>query len=85
MLTIKCRLLFLSTVLLRLVALVRTRFWQGKTFASIKGFKFNPSGFTMQFTLSVLPAKQTAVEDVSNRAQAAEISASGEQARLIET
>jgi len=76
--------LILITLLLRLIAVARTRFWQGKTFASLKGFKWNPSGFTIQFTLSVLPSKQTAVEDIG-KARATEASVSGEQARLIET
>jgi hypothetical protein len=46
--------------LLRLIAVARTRFWEEKQFPKLgndKGWSpgWNPKGFTVQFTLSVLP------------------------------
>jgi len=84
-------LLILTTLLLRLVAVVRSQFWHGKAFASIKGYKglgWNPTGFTVQFTLSVLPAKEgtnAACTGNTVHGSAGESASGAEGERLIET
>lgn len=69
----------MTTLLLRVVALARTKFWKDyKNKVVMPGW--NPSGFTVQFTLSVLPNE--------TRRKAAAAVAPGdeaEEARLIET
>jgi len=79
--------MILINLLLRCVALARTKFWAGKSFApNLKGWGFNPKGFTVQFTLKVLPAGQeSTAESIQNQPTTSKASASAEQGRLIET
>jgi hypothetical protein len=73
------RILILATLLLRVIALAKTRFWEGKA-KSFGGFGWKPKGFTVQFTLSILP------HDGNAKASPVVASgASGEEDRLIET
>jgi len=76
-LTLDDRILILATLFLRLVAIVKTRFWENhaKTFG---GFGWKPKGFTIQFSLSILPHDDTgkAVTGAGERAG---------EGRLIET
>jgi hypothetical protein len=80
--------LILNNLLLRVIALARTKFWVGKSYRPNLGkWGFNPRGFTVQFTLKVLPAgEETAAESShQNKPKNVEASTSEEQARLIET
>ena len=77
------RLLLLTNLLLRVVALTRTRFWEGKKVRAWKGLGWKPAGFTVQFTLKFLPAQEeTAVSRVEGQINAP---SGGEEGRLIET
>jgi hypothetical protein len=79
---------------LRVVALFRTKFWEGArrpTFPGLSGW--NPTGFTIQFTLSVLPHDratpasapgQTFTVSTSTAANPGP-SSSAQEGRLIET
>jgi len=72
-------ILILATLLLRVLALAKTRFWEDK--AKIFGKTgWKPTGFTVQFTLSILPHDATA-----KAAPVAAESSSAEEGRLIET
>jgi hypothetical protein len=65
----------MAAVLLRLVALARTRFWEGMKCRGLPSW--NPTGFTIQLTLSVLKQDTTVAKPVDP---------SGcEESRLIET
>jgi len=76
-------LLLLTNLLLRVTALTRTRFWEGKNVGAWEGLGWKPAGFTVQFTLKFLPAQEeTAVSRVEGQANS---SSSGEEGRLIET
>ncbi|KAH8801419.1 hypothetical protein F5884DRAFT_862117 [Xylogone sp. PMI_703] len=70
-------LFILAVLLLRLVAVSRTRFWEKQKLAIPW---YNPTGFTVQFTLTVLPHSP---EDKKSKSVAT--SSGGEQERLIET
>lgn len=73
-------ILILATLLLRVIALVKTRFWEGKAKAFGKFGGWKPSGFTVQFTLSILP------HDANDKKATVDASGgSGEEGRLIET
>jgi hypothetical protein len=76
-------ILVLTTLVLRLVALYRTKFWVGQKLGFFRGSGLNSGGFTVQFTLSVLPNERP-VATVST-SQAANPSPSAEEGRLIET
>lgn len=87
------RLLVLTTLLLRVVALFRTKFWEGqKNLISVpKSFgSWNPSGFSVQFSvnLSILPNNPPAgaVQGEQTKASSAAGPSEGaEEGRLIET
>lgn len=69
--------------MLRIIAIARTKFWEGKKLAAPN---WNPTGFTVQFTLSILPvapaaAAAPAVESSKGKGAAS----SSEEGRLIET
>ena len=71
-------LLVLAILLLRVVALARTKFWKNhKNKFTLPCW--NPTGFTVQFTLSVLPGESR------QKAASVEAPVAEEEARLIET
>jgi hypothetical protein len=76
-------ILILATLLLRLVALFRTKFWERRNTNFFKGSGWKPSGFTVQFTLSVLPNKRPAA--AVKASGAVDPSSGAEEGRLIET
>ena len=77
------RLLLLTNLLLRVIALTRTRFWVGKKVGGWEGLGGKPAGFTVQFTLKFLPAQEeTADSRVEGQTNA---SSSGEESGVIET
>ena len=77
------RLLLLTNLLLRVVALTRTRFWVGKKVGGWEGLGWKPAGYTVQFTLKFLPAQEeTAVSRVQGQTNAP---SGGDEGRLIET
>lgn len=65
------------------MALVRTKFWQGQKLGVFQGSGWNPSGFTVQFTLSVLPNERPTASVGASKAVAT--SSSAEEGRLIDT
>lgn len=72
-------ILILATLLLRAIALAKTRFWEDK--AKVFGkMGWKSTGFTVQFTLSILPHDAT-----SEAAPLVAQTPSGEEGRLIET
>ncbi|OCK92855.1 uncharacterized protein K441DRAFT_662504 [Cenococcum geophilum 1.58] len=74
----------LTMLLLRLIAITRTRFWEGKKYGNFEGSGWQPTGFTVQFTLGVLK-QETPGAGVSKKAKAVDTSSGGEEGRLIET
>jgi len=71
-------------LLLRLIAITRTRFWEGKKYGNFEGSGWQPTGFTVQFTLGVLK-QETPGAGVSKKAKAVDTLSGGEEGRLIET
>ena len=65
------------------MALVRTKFWQGQKLGVFQGSGWNPSGFTVQFTLSVLPNERPTACIRASKAVAT--SSGAEEGRLIDT
>jgi len=55
--------------ILRVVAVFKTKFWEGKTFpafgSGVGGSGWNPNGFTVQFTLKVIRQEDAAAAQVS--------------------
>lgn len=74
----------LATLLLRVVALFRTKFWEGRNFSKFEGFSWKPTGFTVQFTLSVLKQEPADGGD-RNKGKTIDTSSRSEEGRLIET
>ena len=74
----------MTLILLRVIALARTRFWENMKVGNFKGMGWNPSGFTVQFTLKVIPARRER-ENERIETETREEPAGEEQARLIET
>ncbi|RFU26831.1 hypothetical protein B7463_g9504, partial [Scytalidium lignicola] len=74
-------LLILTMLLLRLVAISRTKFWERKNFAIPS---WNPTGFTVQLTLTVLPQESGAPGD-RKKLKSVATSSDAEEERLIET
>lgn len=96
-LTMNFSLLLLTTTLLQTVALARTKFWRGtnfKRYGTLNGLRnWKPQGFTIQFTLTVMPPiKQDesgafvgAENAEAAKPVAGQASSSAESGRLIET
>lgn len=58
--------MILTTLFLRLVALARTKFWEGKKLGILGGSWLTPGAVTVQFTMSVI-RKDPDVEDATSR------------------
>lgn len=76
-------MMILVTLLLRTMALVKTKFWLGQKLPFSQGSGWDPSGFTMQFTLSMLPNERPTASVRASKAVAT--SSSSEEGRLIDT
>ncbi|RDW91788.1 hypothetical protein BP5796_01182 [Coleophoma crateriformis] len=76
--------MILAMLLLRLVALARSKFWEGKTFATFRGPWMSPGTYTVQFTMSIVK-KDPSGEDTGVKGKAAERQSGGEASQLIET
>jgi len=65
-------LLLLTSLLLRIIAVARTKLWQQMQW---KGMSWNHTGFTVQFTLSVLPhdPKRQAVSSAASNTEEARL------------
>lgn len=74
----------LAMLLLRVVAVFRTKFWQSKTFKGLRNFEWNPRGFTIQFSLSVIRQEPAGGNQQSGKGKGPALSGSGE-GRLIDT
>ncbi|KAH8660865.1 hypothetical protein BGZ60DRAFT_433708 [Tricladium varicosporioides] len=93
-LSIVIGVLLLTTTLLQAVALARTRFWKGanfKRYVSLKGLRnWKPAGFTIQFTLTIMPPMKRGGSGALVGAEGAEgpkpvAGSSTDGGRLIET
>ncbi|KAH8812917.1 hypothetical protein F5884DRAFT_856209 [Xylogone sp. PMI_703] len=74
-------ILILTVLLLRLVAISKSKFWEGNKFSMPR---WNPTGFTVQITLSVIPRETRDSEDNKKKPTPVGASASREDDRLIE-
>jgi len=75
-------ILTMAILLLRIIAVAKTRFWEDK--AKVFGrLRWKPSGFTVQFTLSVLP--HDGRDAAAPRSPVAILSSVDDQGKLIDT
>lgn len=83
LLTVACRLLIVTILLLRLTSLVRSGLWKGMIIENSQGLGGKPSGYTVQLTLNIMP--QTPASEYIMNADATGPTSSAEENRLIDT
>lgn len=76
--------MILTTLFIRLVALARTRFWEGKKSGNFGGSWLGPGTFTVQFTMSII-RKDPNEEDDNVKGKVAERQIGGGASQLIQT
>ncbi|RDW79393.1 hypothetical protein BP6252_04031 [Coleophoma cylindrospora] len=77
-------LMILAMLLLRLVALARTKFWEGKNFGAFHGPWISPGTYTVQFTMSIVK-KDPNGENIGVKGKVADRQSEGQASQLIET
>ena len=74
----------MTLLLLRIVAIARTKFWEGKKLGTLGFPRWSPNGFTVQFTLSLIKQEPHG-EVVNKKAKGVDTQSGAEEGRLIET
>jgi hypothetical protein len=86
-------LMLVTSLILRLTAIVKTKFWQGKKMpflGGLGGSGWSPTGFTVQFTLKIIrPESESKAPTVNAAAEASGTAQptvhAAQEGRLIET
>ncbi|KAF4635582.1 hypothetical protein G7Y89_g2513 [Cudoniella acicularis] len=80
-------LILIALTLFQLIAVIRTKFWERQKFLSLNALRsWKPKGFTVQFTLTVLPQGESGAGlDSTKTAAPPKKSTNTVEGRLIET